>query len=98
VNLIKKKSISIVTYRIALPQGSEIDLRGAYTTLSKTHKARYEPESKGIHGMHIKVNGITYLVFSNGSLCAYGSNTPESKQETFEAFWEQDLKKFLVFF
>jgi len=87
-----KKQIAIHTFSIDLPESKQIDLCKAAEELN----AKYNPEVTGIHGMFIRFEEITFCVYSNGSICAYGCTSIDTKKNAINRLWWDKLRFFLV--
>ena len=86
-----------VLRRARLPVGNkEIDLYKAFNDLKECgFELRYEPAC-GINALYVKVGGMAFRVFSNGTVMVFGT-LPAKKQEAILIFfWKQHLKQFLL--
>ena len=90
-----KKVIAIHTFKIIITHEMKIDLFKGVQALKKTYHMRYNPDM-GISGVHFKYKGKAYLLYSNGSLCAYGNYTQLEKEKIFKRFWNKNKAFFLV--
>jgi len=90
-----KKNAFVESFKIQL-NGKNIDVYSAAKQLEKQYKPRYDPERTGIYGLFVRVNGITYCVYCNGSLCVYGKKPTKQKINNFQEFWQKKLRFFLV--
>lgn len=91
------KRISIETFKVRLPKKKQINLLKACDCFSKEFNAKYNPES-GIQGLFVTVEEITFCVYTNGTVCAYGGKPAKIKLKAFEGFWDKNLRKFVGFF
>lgn len=85
-----------VLRRAKLPVGNkEIDLYKAFNDLKGCgFELRYDPSS-GIKALYVKVGGMAFFVYSNGTVMIYGNLPIKKQEEILVFFWKQHLKQFL---
>lgn len=93
--LIRVKTIRQIRKAVLpLRKNQEIDLLSAFRELASTDfVVRYEPEC-GINALCVRINNVTFNIFSNGTICILGSKRNANKILTF--FWRQHLRQFVV--
>ena len=78
-----------------MPNGYRIDLFKGVNSVKKEYDMRYNPD-EGISGVHFKANGKSFLLYANGSLCAYGNFSQKDKELAFKRFWNKNKPFFLT--
>lgn len=93
--MIKVQTVRVLR-KAKLPVGnSEIDLYKAFNDLKDCgFELRYDPAC-GFKALYIKVDGLAFIVFANGTVMVYGKMPMKKQGEILDSFWKQHLHKFV---
>lgn len=82
--------------RLPIHKDDEINLHKAFNDLKQCDfELRYDPNS-GIKALYVKIGGMSFRVFSNGTVMIFGTLPIKKQEEILIFFWKQHLHQFVL--